>query len=69
MKLTQKQKILEYMVRHKEGISSMDAIRMFGCTRLSARIADLKAEGYRIKSAHKTNPETKQAYKVYFMEV
>lgn len=44
---TQSQQILWYM-RNRGMITSMDAIKEFGCTRLAARIADLRKEGYTI---------------------
>lgn len=46
---SQNSKVLEYM-RNNKGITSLDAIRYIGCTRLSARIADLKKAGYAIDS-------------------
>lgn len=46
---SQNAKVLEYM-RSNKGITSLDAIRYIGCTRLSARIADLKKAGYAIDS-------------------
>ena len=44
---TQAQQVLWYM-KHRGMITSMDAIREFGCTRLAARIADLRKDGYAI---------------------
>lgn len=44
--MTQCQRILEYM-KNNDGITSMDAYRL-GCTRLAARIADLKKAGHSI---------------------
>lgn len=68
MKRSQKSKILDYLKTHKEGISSMDAIQLFGCTRLAARIADLKAEGYVIGSRMVVDKATKSVYSVYYLE-
>ena len=31
-------------------LTSLDALTLFGCSRLAARIADLRAKGYRIQS-------------------
>ena len=47
--ITQNQadRILGYMETHPS-ITSLDAIREFGCTRLSARISDLRKKGYPI---------------------
>ena len=44
---TQNDRVLDYMRSHK-GITSLDAYRDLGCTRLSARIADLKGMGIAI---------------------
>lgn len=46
--MTQKQMIKEYMEEHG-GITPMEAFH-FGVTRLAARIAELRADGYRIKT-------------------
>ena len=44
---TQNDRVLAYMRSHK-GITSLDAYRDLGCTRLSARIAGLKGMGIAI---------------------
>ena len=44
---TQNKQILEYM-RENTCITPMDALKEFGCMRLAARIADLKAAGHHI---------------------
>lgn len=44
---TQNDRVLAYMRSHN-GITSLDAYRDLGCTRLSARIADLKEMGIAI---------------------
>lgn len=47
----------------KEGrrLSPLDALRLFGCFRLAARISELRAEGYPIQS------EICQGHAVYFL--
>lgn len=50
--MTQCERILIYM-RENDGITTMDAFRL-GCTRLSARIADLKKDGNKISSERVT---------------
>lgn len=45
MKSTQAHQVLNYMKKHGS-ITSLDAFRDIGCTRLSGRIFDLKKEGY-----------------------
>lgn len=42
-------KILKYLKTFKN-ITSLEAINMFGETRLSARIYDLKKQGYKFKT-------------------
>lgn len=44
-KPTQTKRIIQYM-REMGGITSLDAFREIGCTRLSARIADLERLGW-----------------------
>lgn len=48
-KRTRKQKILKYLQTFKT-LTSLEAINMFGETRLSARIYDLKKQGYKFKT-------------------
>lgn len=48
-KKSQKQQILDYLLEGNE-ITPIDALNMFGCFRLGARIADLKRDGYDIKT-------------------
>lgn len=52
--VSQSKKILAYLRTHKKGITPMDALNMFGCFRLSARIKDLKDEGHNIYSEMET---------------
>lgn len=44
---TQNDRVLRYMEQHPS-ITSLDAFRLLGCTRLSARISDLRKKGYAI---------------------
>jgi len=46
--MTQCETILRYMQEHPEGITPIDALYVASCLRLSARISDLRAEGYDI---------------------
>lgn len=48
-KKSQKQQILDYLLEGNE-ITPMYALTEFGCFRLGARIADLRDEGYDIKT-------------------
>lgn len=45
---TQCEQILNHLRGHAEGLTTMDAIDLFGCTRLASRIHDLKKLGYDI---------------------
>lgn len=45
---SQNQQILKYLRRHRSGITPMDALKLCGCFRLSARIFDLKEAGHNI---------------------
>ena len=51
--MTQTQKILQHLRDHGS-ITSMEAYERFGCTRLSARIKDLRDEGHSIASDWET---------------
>jgi len=52
MKMTQEERVLEYMQRYK-GITSLEAFQDLGVTRLSAKIFNLKKQGYEIVSENK----------------
>lgn len=41
--------VMEYMAEH-DGITSLEAVRDLGVTRLAARIADLRAAGIEIET-------------------
>lgn len=47
-KLTQKERILNYLQTHKKGITPIDALEKFGCFRLSGRIFELREDGHDI---------------------
>ena len=53
-KITQCQEILKYMER-EGSITSLDAIRDLGCTRLASRITDLKRKGHSIATTMETS--------------
>lgn len=62
----QKQDVYTYMETH----GSIDQLRAFtelGCSRLSARIAELKANGIVINDEIKHNPETGKRWKEYWL--
>lgn len=53
MKKTQCMKILQHMKEHGS-ITGLEAINLYGCQRLAARISDLRKEGVAIKSERVT---------------
>lgn len=48
--------ILKHLKTRKKGLTSKDAIEMYGCTRLSAVIACLEKKGYKISHTRETVP-------------
>ena len=62
-----RKKILSYLQKTNGGISSWEAIRMFRCTRLAARISDLKHEGYRIETTMETSDLNGKRFARYFL--
>ena len=68
---SQNKQILEYM-RENTFITPMEAMQKFGCMRLAARIADLKAEGHKIITEFgyhdsKRRPGKQVRYARYFL--
>lgn len=66
MSSSQTQKILKHLLRYGQ-ITSMQAINNFGCTRLAARVSDLKDKGIGIETEmvyKKSNGEYKH-YALY----
>lgn len=53
-KRTQKEDIKKYIETHKKGITSIEAINMFGATRLSGIIFDLRKSGMNIVTKMKS---------------
>lgn len=68
--MTQCERILSYMQRYGS-ISTMEAFKDLGCTRLASRINDLKNQGYAIKSGFVTSKNRfgeNVSYKRYSLE-
>ena len=65
--VSQKQMILEYL-QLGQPITSLEALRYFGCFRLSARIADLRKDGYVIDKITIHNKETGKTYAEYLLK-
>lgn len=66
---TQNQRILEHMRRNR-GITALEAVHECGCTRLSARIWDLRAMGYNIEGVYEEGRDrygNLTKYKRYFL--
>lgn len=51
-KKTQLDDILNYMKKHKKGITSKDAFERFGATRLSGQIWNLRKQGHNISTTY-----------------
>ena len=50
---TQKERVLAYLLEHKEGITSLKAYELFGIMQMPKRIFDLRADGWNISSTPK----------------
>ena len=61
---SQTDRILEYMLTGKS-ITPLEALNKFGCLRLGARIADIKAKGYLVYSEFVTTPTEKKVKRYY----
>ena len=57
--LSQNAKIAEYL-KQGNSITPLDALKMFGCLRLGARIADLKERGLNIVTERVVTPNGKR---------
>ena len=49
-KLTKKDKLLNYLLTHKKGISGKEALEKIGLYRLSGEIHQLRKEGHNIQT-------------------
>lgn len=61
---SQKARILEHMMMG-HSITPLEALNSFGCLRLGARIADIKAEGYLVHTEMIKDPRTGKRYAQY----
>lgn len=66
--MTQNEMILGHMLEGKS-ITALDALNLYGCFRLGARVWDLKKRGYPIKGQMVEVGENKKRVKVYWMDV
>lgn len=65
--INQATQIYGYMKTHGS-ITQLEAFTVLHCSRLAARIADLKAQGIRIMTEMVTDPETKKRFARYSLE-
>lgn len=61
---SQKDKILDYLMEG-HSITALEALNLFGTFRLGARIADIKAEGYLIRTEMVHDRRTGKRYASY----
>ena len=61
---SQVDRILDYLL-DGHAITPLEALNKFGCFRLGARIADIKARGYAVKSEFVTTPSEKKVKRYY----
>ena len=61
---SQKDKILDYLMEG-HSLTPLEALNLFGCFRLGARIADIKGEGYLIRTVRVKDPRTGKYYASY----
>lgn len=68
--MTQNDKILRH-IKEYGAISSMEAFTEYGCTRLSARISDLRHQGHNIHAERRTSRNRygeKVSFCLYWLE-
>lgn len=61
---TQKEAILAYLMRGNS-ITPLEALNMYGCFRLGARIAEIKADGFLVHTEMFKDPGTGKRYARY----
>lgn len=64
---SQNQKILSFL-QNGGRLTQLDALKMFNCFRLSARIKDLRDEGHQISSKFISVSYSRKRVAQYFME-
>lgn len=64
--MTQNQKIIEHMLKNGS-ITQREAYIDYGVQNFSARLTNLKDEGYKIVRASKVHPTTGQKYSRYYL--
>lgn len=61
---SQTERILEYMLQGRS-ITPLEALNDFGCSRLAARVADIRAKGYLVYSEFITTSSGKRVKRYY----
>lgn len=61
---SQTERILQYMLEG-HSITPLEALNTFGCGRLAARVAEIKAKGYLVYSEFITTPSGKRVKQYY----
>ncbi len=64
--MSQTEQILEFMQKGRS-INPLLALELFGCMRLSARIADIEAQGYEVVHALEQTKDGKR-FSVYWLK-
>jgi len=69
--MNQQTAILKHLQTNKRGITSKDAIEIYGCTRLSAVVKALEKKGHEINHVRETVPTRYGNVSItrYFMEI
>lgn len=65
MKRISQSDMVKRHLNKRGSITSWEAIKLYGCTRLSAKIYDLRNEGYQIETEHVTK-KNRYGYHVTF---
>lgn len=64
---SQKMQVLNYMKTHR-GITQEEAVEHFKCYRLSARVAELRSDGFNITTYMEDNKGRRGQHARYFLE-
>lgn len=67
--MNQNAKVMKYMEDHPSGITAKIATDQLHVYRLAARIKELRNKGMPIMDMYQSNPETKERWKVYWLDV
>ena len=67
MKPSQEKAILNHMIKHGQ-ITPLDALQLYGCMRLGARVYDLEHRGIQIRHTMISQAKTGKNYMAYRLE-